>query len=61
MLGIRGADLRIHLEMTPKELARLAGVSAKAVYLFEHDQPVLADDRRKILTALYVRKIGKYW
>ncbi len=61
MLGVQVRDLRVYLELTEKELAKIARVSTKAVYLFEHNQPMPLDDKRKILTVLYARKIGKYW
>ena len=61
MMGVQVRDLRVYLELTEKELAKIAKVSTKAVYLFEHSQPMPLDDKRKILTVLYARKIGKYW
>jgi len=52
--------LRLHLELSQKELAKLAKVSPKAVDLLEHNQPLPSDDRRKIITQLYAKKASKY-
>ena len=54
-------DLRLNLELTQKELAKLAGVSAKAVDLFEHGLPLTLGEKRQILAELYTRRINKYW
>ena len=60
MLGYYARNLRTYLELSPKELAKLAKVSTKAVDLLEHNQPLHGDDKRKIITELYKRKASKF-
>jgi len=60
MLGFWARNLRIYLELSQKELAKLAKVSPKAVDLFESNQPLPLEDKRKILTELYARKANKF-
>ena len=59
MQGYWVKSLRTHLELSQKELAKLAHVSPKAVDLFEHNQPLPLDDKRKILSQLYAQKASK--
>lgn len=60
MQGYWVRSLREHLELSQKELAKLAKVSPKAVDLLEHDQPLPSDDRHKIITQLYAKKASKF-
>ena len=60
MLGFWARNLRTYLELTQKDLAKLAKVSPKAVDLFESNQPLPLDDKRKILTQLYMRKARRF-
>lgn len=53
MLGYYAKSLRTYLELSPKELAKLANVSKKAVDLLEQNQPLQRDDKRKIIAELY--------
>ena len=46
----------MHLELTQKELAKLARVSSKAVDMFENNQPLPLEEKQKILTKLYAEK-----
>jgi DNA-binding XRE family transcriptional regulator len=59
MLGFYARNLRMHLELTQKELAKLAQVSSKAVDMFENNQPLPLEEKRKILTQLYAEKARK--
>ena len=56
MLDYYAKSLRIYLELSPKELAKLAKVSPKSVELFERGEPLQLDDKRRIMAALYLRK-----
>ena len=60
-LGFWARNLRIYLELTQKELAKLAKVSPRAVDLLEHNQPLPLDDKRKILKELYAMKVRRSW
>ena len=60
MQGYYVRSLRRHLELSQKELAKLAKVSPEAVDLFENNQPLPLDDKRKILSQLYARKCSKF-
>ena len=60
MLGFWARNLRIYLEIKPKELAKLADVHPKAVDLLEKNQPLPLADKRKILAALYAKKASKF-
>ena len=59
-LGFLARNLRIYLDLSQKEVAKLAKVSPNSVDLFEHNQPVPLDDRRRILKELYMRKASKF-
>jgi DNA-binding XRE family transcriptional regulator len=58
-LGFKAKRLRISQRLTQGELASMAGVSQEDVELFEHNQPVPLDSRRKILKELWAKKAGK--
>ena len=60
MLGFYARTLRTYLGLSPKELAKLAKVSPKAVDLFEHNQLIQRDDKRKIMAELYKRKASSF-
>ncbi len=60
MLGYYAKSLRTYLELSPKELAKIARVSTKAVDLLERNQPLQPDDKLKIMAALYKRKASKF-
>ncbi len=57
--GYKVKNLRVSQGLTQRELAGIAKVSPKAVDLLEQDQPLPLDDKRKILTELYARKMSK--
>ena len=57
--GYKVKNLRVSQGLTQRELAGIAKVSPKAVDLLEQNQPLPLDDKRKILTELYARKISK--
>ena len=59
MLGFYARNLRMHLELTQKELAKLAQVSSKAVDMLENNQPLPLEEKQKILTQLYAEKARK--
>lgn len=59
MQGFWARSLRTHLELSQKELAKLAKVSPKAVDLLENNQPLPLEEKRKILTQLYAEKARK--
>lgn len=61
MLGSWAKNLRIYLELSQKEVAKLAKVSLKSVDLFENNEPLPLDDKRKILRELYAEKVNKFW
>lgn len=56
MLGFYARNLRMHMELTQKELAKLARVSSKAVEMLESNQPLPLEEKQKILTQLYAEK-----
>lgn len=58
-LGFKAKRLRISQRLTQRELADIAGVPIEEVELFEHNQPVPLDTRRKILKELWAKKVGK--
>ena len=58
-LGFKAKRLRISQRLTQRELANIAGVSQEEVELFEQNQPVPLDSRRKILKELWAKKAGK--
>jgi len=58
-IGFKARKLRIAQLLTQQELANMAGVSPEEVDLFEHNQPVPLDSRRKILKELWARKVSK--
>ena len=60
MLGFYARSLRTYLELSPKELAKSARVSPKAVDLLERNQPLQPDDKLKIMAELYKRKVDKF-
>lgn len=60
MLGFYARSLRVYLGLSPKELAKLAKVSPKAVDLLECNQPLQLDDKRKIMAELYKRKASNF-
>ena len=57
--GYKVKNLRVSQGLTKRELAGIAKVSPQAVALLEQGQPLPLDDKRKILTELYARKVGK--
>ena len=59
MQGFWARSLRTHLELSQKELAKLAKVSRKAVDLLENNQPLPLEEKQKILTQLYAEKARK--
>ena len=58
MLGFHAKSLRTYLELSPRELAKLANVSPKAVDLFERNEPLQLADTNKIMAELYKRKVN---
>ncbi|MFC2007056.1 hypothetical protein ACFLVB_00410 [Chloroflexota bacterium] len=60
MLGIYARNLREYLELSPKEVAKLAKVSSQAVDLLEREQPVQLDEKRRIIAALYQKKASRF-
>jgi len=59
MQGFWVRSLRTHLELSQKELAKLAKVSTKAVDLLEKGQALPLEEKRKILAQLYAEKARK--
>jgi DNA-binding XRE family transcriptional regulator len=59
-LGFLARNLRIYLDLSQNEVAKLAKVSPKSVDLLEHNQPIILDDKRKIMKELYLRKASKF-
>ena len=59
-LGFLARNLRLYLDLSQKELAKIARVSPESVDLFEHNQPLPLDEKRKILKELYQRKARKF-
>jgi hypothetical protein len=57
--GSEARRLRIGLRLTRLELAAMAGVPEEIVNLFEHNQPVPLDSRRRILKELWAVKSKK--
>ncbi len=55
-LGFKARKLRVFLQLTPQELANIAGVTTEEVDLFEHNLPVRLDAKRKLLKELWARK-----
>ena len=58
LMGFWAKNLRNYLDLTQNELARLASASPKSVDLLEKNEPLPLEEKRRILTELYVRKIG---
>lgn len=58
-IGFKAKRLRISQRLTQRELASMAGVSQEEVELFEQNQPVPLDSRRRILKELWAKKAGK--
>jgi DNA-binding transcriptional regulator YiaG len=58
-LGFQAKKLRAASFLTRPTLAEMAGVSEEEVSLFERGQPVRLDARRRILKALWAKKIEK--
>ncbi len=58
-IGAEARRLRISLHIARPELAVMAGVSEEIVNLFEHNQPVALDCRRRILKELWAEKSKK--
>lgn len=59
LLGSKVRKLRIAQHITQQKLADMAGVSAEAVDLFEHNLPLPLDNKRRILKELWAEKIKK--
>jgi transcriptional regulator with XRE-family HTH domain len=59
-LGYWARSLRTHLELSQKEIAKLARVPLKSVDLLENNEPLPLDEKRKILKELYAIKINKF-
>jgi DNA-binding transcriptional regulator YiaG len=51
--------LRVAVNLTRNELARLAGVSEEDVNLYERGLPVCLDSRRRMLKVLWAKKVEK--
>ena len=60
MQGYYAKNLRNYLELSPKELAKIAKVSPKSIELLEHDEPLRLDDKRRIMAALYLIKARNF-
>ena len=58
-LGLEAKRIRLSLPLTQHELATITGVSLEEVDLFEHNLPVQADVKLKILRELWTRQVGK--
>ena len=50
--------IRMDLNLSKKEIAKLAKVSVKSVDLLENDEPLRLDCKLKILAALYREKLN---
>jgi transcriptional regulator with XRE-family HTH domain len=59
-LGCWAKSLRTHLELSQKEIAKLAGVPLKSVDLLENNEPLPLEEKRKILRELYLIKTNKF-
>jgi transcriptional regulator with XRE-family HTH domain len=59
-LGYWARSLRTHLELSQKEIAKLAKVPLKSVDLLENNEPLPLEEKRKILKELYSIKINKF-
>ncbi|MFC1962145.1 hypothetical protein ACFLWN_03840 [Chloroflexota bacterium] len=59
-IGHWARNLRVYLELKPKELARKANVTLEEVILFEQNRPVSIDIKNRILKALYAIRL-KNW
>jgi DNA-binding transcriptional regulator YiaG len=57
--GSEARRLRISLHIAQPELAIMANVSLETLNLFEHNQPVPLDSRRRILKELWAEKSKK--
>jgi hypothetical protein len=57
--GSEARRLRISLHIGRPELAVMAGVPEEIINLFEHNQPVPLDSRRRILKELWSVKSKK--
>jgi DNA-binding XRE family transcriptional regulator len=55
-LGFKARKLRIAQHLTQQKLAEMAGVTREAVDLFEHNQPLPLDNKRRILRELWANK-----
>jgi transcriptional regulator with XRE-family HTH domain len=59
-LGSWARNLRMDLELSRKEIAGLAKVSTKSVDLLENNEPLILDNKRRILAALYLQKAKRF-
>jgi|WetSurMetagenome_2_1015567.scaffolds.fasta_scaffold419179_2 transcriptional regulator with XRE-family HTH domain len=57
--GAEARRLRISLHFSRSQLAIMAGVSEEIVNLYEHNQPVTLDARRRIHKQLWAEKSKK--
>ena len=57
-LGYQALILRLSQKLTQQELANLADVSQREVYLFERNLPVNLDIRRRLLKVLWAKKVS---
>ena len=58
-LGFKVRKLRISMLINQRELAKMAGVSPEEVDLYESNEPLPLDSKRKILKELWARKVCK--
>jgi DNA-binding XRE family transcriptional regulator len=59
-LGFWAKSLRTDLELSQKDIAKLASVPLKSVDLLENNEPLPLNEKRKILKELYSKKVNKF-
>lgn len=59
-LGYWARSLRTHLELSQKEIAKLARVPIKSVETLENNRPLPLEEKRKILKELYSIKANRF-
>ncbi len=58
-MGAEARRLRVSLRITRPELAAMVGISEQTIDLFERNNPVPLDSRRRILKELWAQKNKK--
>lgn len=61
LMGLWVKNVRTSVNLTQKQLAKIARVSTRSVKSLEMNLPLTLEDKRRILTQLYIRKMKNPW